>query len=446
MADAREPACYPGGNSREGDGPRGPFPSHHLVGRLFANVRDRDLYKTLLGIEPPWEITDVTLDAKAETITVRVELKPGARLPCPQCGRSDCAIRDRRERTWRHLDTCQFKTLIVAPLPRTECRGCGQVKTVSPPWAQRHSRFTMLFERFAVDALLEMSVTGACRLLRISWDEAAGIIARAVRRGLDRRDLSGLRRIGIDEKSVLKGHHYVTVVYDLDTSKVIWVGEDRREETLDRFFASLPKAVLDQIECITMDMWKPYRASCCKWITDADEKTVLDRFHIERHLNKAVDAVRKQEHRALMAEDVNLLAKTKWDWLYRPENLPPKREARFEELRQYDLKTVRAHAIKENFRHFWNYVYPANAKRFFQGWYFWATHSRLQPIITVAKRLKKHFDRILTFFRLRATNSTAEGINNKIQTINKKAYGFRNLQHFMNAIYFHCGGLELYPL
>jgi transposase len=408
-------------------------------------MRDRDLYRTILGIESPWEITDVTLDAKGETITVRVELKPGVRLACPECGRDGCAIRDRRERTWRHLDTCQFKTLITAPLPRTECRDCG-VKTVSPPWAERHSRFTMLFERFAIDALLEMSVTGGCRLLRITWDEAARIIERAVARGLARRDFSTLRGIGIDEKSVRKGHRYVTVVYDLDTSCVIWVGEDRREETLDRFFASLPEGVIDQIECITMDMWEPYRASCRKWIADADEKTVLDRFHIERHLNEAVDTVRKREHRELMAEDIDLLAKSKWDWLHRPENVPPKREATFKELRQYDLKTVRAHAIKENFRHFWNYIYPGNAKRFFQDWYYWATHSRLQPIITVAKRIKKHFERILTYFRFRATNSTAEGLNNKIQAIKTKAYGFRNLHHFMNAIYFHCSDLELHPL
>ena len=408
-------------------------------------MRDKDLYKELLGISLPWIITDVLLDSKAETITVRVALKPGATLACGQCGRQRCPIKDRRTRTWRHLDTCQFKTLIEAPLPRTDCPECG-VKTVSPPWADKHARFTLLFERFAIDALLEMSLTGVCRLLRISWDEADGIISRAVARGLDQRDLSGVRRIGIDEKSVRKGHHYITVVYDLETARVIWIGEDRSEETLDRFFASLPEETLAQIECITMDMWKPYRASARKWIKDVDEKTVLDRFHIQRHLNQAVDKVRKQEHKALKDQGIDLLEKTKWDWLYNVENLPQKREARFEELREYDLKTVRAHAIKENFRHFWDYVYQANARKFFKKWYFWATHSRLQPIIAVAKRLHKHFDRILTFFRLHATNSTAEGINNKIQSVKKKAYGFRNTNRFINAIYFHCGGLNLYPL
>lgn len=408
-------------------------------------MRDRELYRTLLGVESPWEVTDVTMDVAAETITVRVELRPGAHLPCPACGREDCSVLDRRERRWRHLDTCQFKTFLVAPLPRTQCPACG-VKTVAPPWAQGYSRFTMLFERFAIDTLLETSISGACKLLRITWDEAAGIIDRAVARGLARRDLSKLRRIGIDEKQVFHGHRYITVVSDLETSTVIWIGEDRTEETLDRFFASLPKEVLDQIECLTMDMWEPYRASCRKWIGDAEEKTVLDRFHIERHLNGAVDTVRKQEHRALQEQGIDLLAKTKWDWLYRPENLPPWREVRFQETRQYDLKTVRAHAIKENFRWFWTYAYRANAKKFFRAWYFWATHSRLAPIIAVAKMLHRHLDRILTYFRFGVTNSIAEGLNNKIQKIKGKAYGFRNLPHFINAIYFHCGGLDLYPL
>jgi transposase len=408
-------------------------------------MRDKDLYRTILGIEEPWSIADVTMEEDKETITVRVELKPGAKLPCSQCGRSGCAVKDRRERTWRHLDTCQFKTFINAPLPRTDCPECG-VKTTAPPWAEKHSRFTLLFERFVIDALLEMSVTGVCRLLRLTWDEADGIMARAVKRGLSKRDLSTLTRIGIDEKSVGKGHRYVSIVYNLDTSKVVWVGEDRREETLDRFFAALGKRGRERIECITMDMWKPYRASCRKWIADADAKTVLDRFHIEKHLNEAVDKVRRQEHLALQKQGIDLLTKSKWDWLYHPENLPPKREARFEQLRQFDLRTVRAHALKENFRHFWQYTYPGNASRFFKRWYFWATHSRMTPIIKVAKSLKRHFERIVSYFKFRATNSIAEGINNKIQSVKKKAYGFRNTKRFINAIYFHCGGLELDPL
>lgn len=408
-------------------------------------MRDTGLYQQILGLVAPWQVVHVTMDKEAQTITVRIELPPATTLACPACGREGCTIKDRQERQWRHLDTCQFQTLISAPLPRTDCPDCG-VKTLSPPWAQKSSRFTLLFERFAIDALLEMSIRGACGLLKISWDEADGIIARAMGRGLERRDLSKLRRIGIDEKQVLSGHHYITLVYDLDTSKVVWMGEDRTEETLDRFFESLPKEVLGQIECITMDMWKPYRASCLKWIDGADEKTVLDRFHLERHLNEAVNKVRKLEAGELKEAGSDLLDKTKYDWLYHPENLPESRVDRFLDRRQYDLKTGRAHAIKENFRRMWDFVFPEGARGFFKGWYFWATHSRLEPIIKVAKMFNNHLERILTYFKLHATNSIAEGVNTKVEAIKRKAYGFRNVQRFINAIYFHCGGLELYPL
>ena len=408
-------------------------------------VRDIDLYGRLLLLEEPWFVDQIDMDERGQEIHVMVEMRGGAKLPCPECGQADCTVKDRRPRAWRHLDTCQFKTLIHGPVPRVECPKCG-VKTVEPPWAHKHSRFTLLFERLAVMALQEMSVKGSCRLLRVTWDEADGIMARAVERGLARRDLSNLRRIGIDEKAVGKGQNYVTIVHDLDTSKVVWVGVERTQETLDRFFETLGPEGCERIECIAMDMWEPYRAACRRWIADADNKTVLDRFHLDKHLNEAVNDVRKAEHRALKEQGIELLTGSRYDWLYRPENLPPESEARFNELRQYDLETVRAWAIKENFRHFWTYVYEANARKFFDQWHFWATHSRLKPIITAAKRMKRHFERIITYFRHRVTNATAEGINNKIQSVTKKAYGFRNRQRFINAIYFHCAGLQLCPL
>jgi transposase len=408
-------------------------------------MRDTELYRILLGLEEPWRIEGVDLDAKAETVTVRVALPPGTRLPCPECAAPGCPVHDRRERTWRHLDTCQFKTLVTAPLPRVDCPRCG-VKTVAPPWADGHSRFTLLFERLAIDALLEMSVSGACRLLRLSWDEADRIMRRAVGRGLAKRDLSGLRRIGIDEKAVLKGHNYITVVSDLDTSRVVWIGRGRTRETLEAFFQSLPEGLPRQIECVAMDMWEPFAAACRKWIPAAEGKMVLDKFHIERHLGHAVDTVRRQEHKQLAAQGRNDLKGTRYTWLYNAENLPRFRREHFALLRQADLKTARAWALKENFRRFWYYIYPACARRFFEAWHQWAVKSQLQPLIAFARTIKRHLPRILNYFKFGITNATAEGLNNKIQTIKKKAYGFRNPQRFINAIYFHCAKLDLHPL
>ena len=181
-------------------------------------MRDIDLYGRLLLLAEPWFVDQIDMDEQGQEIHGMVELRGGAKLACPECGQADCTLKDRRARAWRHLDTCQFKTLIHASVPRIDCPKCG-VKTVEPPWAQKHSRFTLLFERLAVMALQEMSVTGARRLLRISWDEADAIMARAVQHGLARRDLSNLRRIGIDEKSVGKGQNYVTMKFCLSFPK-----------------------------------------------------------------------------------------------------------------------------------------------------------------------------------------------------------------------------------
>mgnify|MGYP002779884154 CR=1 FL=1 len=346
------------------------------------------------------------------------------------------------------MDTCQYKTWVTAALPRTDCPDCG-VKTVVPPWAADHrARFTWKFETHAISVLKNAhTITNACRILSLTWDQVDNIKARAVQRGLSRRDLSGLRRIGIDVKAVLKGQNYVIVVTDLDTSKVIWVGQDRTKASLHRFFTSLPAEVIANIECIAMDMYEGFRTVCQEWIPDADKKIVIDRFHVQKHMNEAVDTVRKQEHKALSRQgDGDLLKGTKYLWLSRsPENLSEDHREIFETLRKCELKTARAYAMKQSFDWFWYYRYPACAKRFFENWYNWAIHSQLEAMAKQAKRMKRHLPWILNFIVYGVTNAVAEGINSKIQGIKKAAYGFRNVQRFINAIYFHCGGLELNP-
>src|SRR5687767_12943570 len=230
-------------------------------------MHDRDLYKVILGLKEPWYVEDVEIDASSQTVTVEVKLPRGSHLSCEHCGHANCQIHDYNDREWRHLDTCQFKTFIKAPLPRIKCPNCG-VKTVSPPWAQGHSRFTLMFERFAIDVLLQTSISGACKLLHLSWHEAARIIHRAVRRGLARRKIEKLTGIGIDEKA-FRGNSFVTVVHDLSNSDVLWVGKSRKAQALDGFFKQLGPELCASIECISADMWKGYAMACRNWIPDA---------------------------------------------------------------------------------------------------------------------------------------------------------------------------------
>jgi transposase len=173
---------------------------------------------------------------------------------------------------------------------------------------------------------------------------------------------------------------------------------------------------------------------------------VFDRFHVMKHMGEAVDTVRKAEHRQLLAGGSSALTGTKYLWLYAEENLPDKDRERFADLRAENLRTARAWAIKESLRVLWRYLRRGWALRFFRRWYFWATHSRLKPVIEVAKMIKRHENGVLNYFSAAPiTNAAAEGLNSKIQTVKKMANGFRNREHFKTAIFFHCGGLDLYP-
>jgi transposase len=314
------------------------------------------------------------------------------------------------------------------------------------PWAEPHSRFTLLFERLAIDVLRECDVLGATRLLRISWDEAWAILERAVERGQLAKQARVIARLGVDEKSIAKGHKYFTLVSDVERGTVEYVGDHRRQESLDAFYAGLTPKQLAGIEAVAMDMWDPCFQSTMAHVPKAAEKIVFDRCHIMAHMGKAVDDVRKREHRALRAEGDETLTGTKYLWLYREENVPEKHRERFIDLRKAHLKTARAWAMKENLRDLWECRYRSWAESFWEGWYFWATHSRLEPVIKVAKMVQSHLPNILTYYTHRITNAVSEGLNSKIQGIKKMACGFRNQQHFKTAIYFHCGGLQLYPV
>jgi transposase len=407
-------------------------------------MRDTDLYRYLLSIEAPWTVARVELDVKQQRVDVWTEHRRGVRWPCPECGAELATYDHADERAWRHMDSCHFKTYLHARPPRVHCPKHG-VKQVRLPWAEPNSRFTAMFERLVIDVLKETDVLGATRILDLSWDEAWGVMQRAVARGLLAKQDRIVEKIGVDEKSAAKGHKYITLVYNLDTATVEYIGDERKTETLDGYYRTLSKEQLAGIEAIAMDMWDPYIKSTKAHVPGAEDKIVFDRFHIMQHMGKAVDTVRKQEHRALKADGDERLTGTKYIWLYSQEKLPDKYVDRFEELRATDLKTARAWAIKENLRHLWTYQRLGWAEKHWRQWYYWATHSRLKPVVEAARTIERHLQNVMTFFKHRITNAVSEGMNSKIQTIKKRAYGYRNRDNFKTAIYFHCGGLQLYP-
>ena len=223
-------------------------------------MQDRELYRQILGIEAPWLVERVELKLAEGEVHVYLEHREIASWPCPECG-AGCQLYDHQEeRRWRHLDTCQYQTILHARPPRTKCGEHG-VRVAKLPWAEPSSRFTALMERLVIDWLRSASQKAVGEQLGLSWDEIHGIMERAVERGLKRREAEPWPLLGVDEKAFRKGHKYFTLVNDLERSRVLYVGEDRTQASLDGFWGMLKEAQRDSIEAITMDMWDPYVAS-----------------------------------------------------------------------------------------------------------------------------------------------------------------------------------------
>jgi transposase len=401
-------------------------------------------YGLLLGIKSPWEVQGVKLDMAGRRVEIRLEWGMGSTVACPECGQQ-CTVADHGpERTWRHLDTMRFETLIRARVPRSRCPQDG-VKTISVPWAEPGSRFTLLFEGFALDVILACrSLTQACELLGLDWDAVQRIMDRAVKRGLQRRELEGLAHVGIDEKSFRSGQSYISLLTDLDERRVLEVIEGCDQARAEALWQSLPEEQRRRIEAVALDMAPAFIAASRAAVPQAE--LVHDKFHVAKHLNQAVDTVRRQEHKELMAQGDETLKSTRQLWLFNPVNFSDEQAAEFEALKYSGLKVARAWAIKELFSKLWDYRYEGAARKFFKSWYGWAARSKLKPIIKTARMIKRHLEEILTYLRHPITNAVTEGLNSKIQAIKSNARGFRSFENYRTRILFFCGKLSLHPL
>jgi transposase len=400
-------------------------------------------YRRLLGLEEPWVVEDVDLDLAGQRVEIRLRTRSGLKMPCPECAVPYALYDHGPERLWRHLDTMQFETVLKARVPRINCQQHG-VKTVEVPWAGKNSRFTLMFEAFAI-RVLEASATvkAAALLLRLDWHSLHQIMERAVKRGLDRRAMETVRRIGIDEKSFGHGQSYVTLMSDLEVGRVLEVVPERTKEACQELWQRLGQQQCRSVEAVAIDMWEPFLSATEAAASQA--QIVHDKFHVSKHLNEAVDQVRRGENRQLSSEGQDSLTGTKYLWLRNPENWNQNQKELFADLRNLGFKVAKAWQIKELFREFWRCLDREEALAFFKRWYSWASRCRLTPIKGVARMLKTHLNNLLTYFAHPITNATSEGFNSKIQSLKHAARGFRSFQNFRIRILFFCGRLNLYP-
>lgn len=408
-------------------------------------MQDKELYQHILGLASPWSVERVQLNVEEQQIDVHVSHPEGSKFRCSECDAELSCYDHAPERQWRHLDSCQFKTILHASVPRVNCPQHG-VTLAAVPWATKGSRFTLLFERLAIDVLLAtQTVTGAMRILRTNWDQTWNLLRKAVARGKQRKQALPTPRIGIDEKAFAKGHDYVTLLYDLDASTVEAIADGRDAESGIACLSQLSGEQIASVEAVAMDMSPAYVKAAQQTIPLAETKIVHDRFHVMQLATKAVDKVRQGEHRQLVQEGDQRLAKTKYVWLKSQENLTEKQQSQLDQAFHLQLRTGKAWAYKELLRDLWQHADAAAATAYFEDWYRRVIHTKLEPMKKVARTIKERLANVVSYCTHGVTNAVAEGINSKIMAIKRRVGGYRNRENFKTAIFFYCGGLELYP-
>ncbi|MHB2153829.1 ISL3 family transposase [Calditrichota bacterium GD2] len=406
-------------------------------------MKDKELFKQILGLSHPWEVSKVDLDIANEEVEIEIIYKSKKGF-CPKC-EVEYDIYDHREkRRWRHLDTCQMKTYIVCKVPRIKCKEHG-VKTIKVPWAEKSSRTTLLFERLAIELLLaSKNQSKTAQLLRISFDMLHHIMSKAVARGLSRRTEEDIKYIGIDEKSMKRGHTYVSVLSDSERRRVIDVSEGRTTSSASSLInKGLTEKQKEGLKAVSMDMWKAFIKAVQKELPNAS--IVHDKFHIMKYLNDGVDKTRREEARKLQKSNDKTLVKSKYLFLKNPENMTDKQLSRFRKIQELNLTTSQAWAAKENFKEFFRSETINDAKFFFAEWYQDIKDRSLNKMIKVGKMLIAHSDGLLNYIRYQIDNSVAEWLNGKIQEIKTVGRGFRKFENFRIAILFFLGKLDLFP-
>jgi transposase len=304
-----------------------------------------------------------------------------------------------------------------------------------------------LFEAVVIDWLWETEqISAVVAMMHLSWDEADGIRARAVARGLARRGKAPLpAAIGVDETSFRKGHEYVTVVNSLAEPLVLDVVDERKQSSLDAFYRQYTPEELSRIEYVAMDMWEPYIASTHEHLTDAASKIVFDKFHVLQHRSGAVDQVRRQENKRLREAGDDRLKRTKYLWLRRSDRLDEEDRVRLDALATSSLAAARALGYKELASSLWGYARWVSADKAWRRWLHGALRCSLEPVKRVARMIQGHLQGVVNAAASDITNAMSESNNSNIQRIKKRARGFRSRARFRIAILFHLGGLDLYP-
>ena len=403
-------------------------------------MNENELFQAALGLLPPWQVDRCSFDEVAGRLDIHLDFPRGSIFACSVCGVL-CKAYDTSELVWRHLNFFQHQAFLHARTPRVECSQCG-VHRVAVPWARPDSGFTLLFEALVMMMAKAMPVSAVGRIVKEHDTLIWRIVTHYVDAARAKADYSTVTQVGVDETASRRGQKYMSLFVDLDERKVLFAAPGKDSSTVAAFAADLtahgaqPEAVTE----VSADMSKAFSKGIAASLPNA--MVTFDKFHVVSLVNDAVDEVRRLEQKTNPE-----LAKSRYVWLKNPENLTEGQWEKFDALDIVNshLKTARAYQIRLTFQDLFNQ--PAdNAKAYLNKWYFWATHSRLPPIIKVAKTIRKHQAGILRWFISGINNGILEGINSLVQAAKAKARGYRSDRNLATIIYLIAGKLDLSAL
>jgi len=380
---------------------------------------------------------------ESKSIEIDMRARVGSKPVCSCCHRPGPTYDHLGVRRFEFIPFWGFVVFLIYRMRRVDCRSCG-VKVEEVPWGCGKHQMTTAYVLFLAHWARKLSWKETALSFRTSWDKVCQAVEVVVQWGLAHRTLGPIQAIGVDEIQYSKGHKYLTLVYQIDAgcTRLLWIGKERTVETFEQFFDMIGTDLTGKIEFVCSDMWKPYlrviRERC------GNALNILDRFHIVAKMNDAVDNVRAAESRKLAQGGFEpVLTKTRWCVLKRNQNLTGKQRIRLRDLLQYNLQTVRAYLLKEQFQHFWNYDSPTWAGKFLDEWTSVVMRSRIEPMKKFARTLRNHRELILNYFRAKKQFSSGviEGLNNKVKVTMRKSYGFRTFRITEIALYHGLGKL-----
>lgn len=390
-----------------------------------------------LGLAPPWKVVSSEFNPDQKRLDIILDFPAGSSFVCPDCGQTNLKAHDTVQKSWRHLNFFQHEAYLSARVPRVKCPSCG-IRLVDTPWARSGSGFTLLFEAMIMTLAKSMPVKTIGAFVNEHDTRLWRMIHHYVDIARAASDYSDVSKVGVDETASRRGHNYVSLFVDLDGSKVIFATEGKDASTVERFRDDLAAhgGTPDHVTDFCCDMSPAF----IKGVEDNFEaaEVTFDKFHIMKVINEAVDEVRRQEQK-----DRPELKRTRYIWLKNPANITLKQFNTLKELSfsKINLKTSRAFQIKLNFQEL--FEQPRNlAEAYLEKWYFWATHSRLEPIKQAAYTIKRHWAGVIRWFTSALTNGLLEGLNSLIQAAKARARGYRTTKNLITMIYLIGGKLD----